>query len=340
KNVSGGVLEVGTPLRPIGTVGDTTVLQVVAAAASSPATMPALFVLSEQLGNNAEGHATLLGEITGLNTSGLTPGAPLFVPVGGGLMTASRPASNAQQVATVGRVHATTGSVHVLPWPLLGTAATAAVADFATAAQGALAATAVQPAALELYQPLDSDLSAIAALTTTPFGRAFLSLADKAAARSYIDAGTSNLALGTAAPLGLAGAAVAGASTAASPSDHQHQRDATTFIVPLSFTTAPAGNSANIIARLSLPFSFDILSVTLECESAVTTNPIIVNITLGGTTIFSTKPQINVGGTTTGNNPVFSITTGAAGSILRFYIDQAAGGGLFLNANVTIRRTS
>ncbi|MFN9622613.1 MAG: hypothetical protein ACK587_07255, partial [Cyanobacteriota bacterium] len=36
KNVSGGVLEVGTPLRPIGTVGDTTVLQVVAAAASSP----------------------------------------------------------------------------------------------------------------------------------------------------------------------------------------------------------------------------------------------------------------------------------------------------------------
>jgi hypothetical protein len=175
---------------------------------------------------------------------------------------------------------------------------------------------------------------------TSGLGRSLVGAATQADARSVIGAGTSSLALGTAAPLGLAGTAAAGTASTASPSDHQHQRDATTFIVPLSFTTAPAGNSANIIARLSLPFSFDILSVTLECESAVTANPIIVNITLGGTTIFSTKPQINVGGTTTGNTPVFSITTGASGSILRFYIDQAAGGGLFLNANVTIRRTN
>ena len=42
------------------------------------------------------------------------------------------------------------------------------------------------------YQPLDSDLTAIAALTTTSFGRAFLALADAAAARTAIGAGTSN----------------------------------------------------------------------------------------------------------------------------------------------------
>ena len=36
------------------------------------------------------------------------------------------------------------------------------------------------------YQPLDSDLTAIAALTTTSFGRAFLALADAAAARTAI----------------------------------------------------------------------------------------------------------------------------------------------------------
>lgn len=40
------------------------------------------------------------------------------------------------------------------------------------------------------YQPLDSDLTAIAALTTTAFGRAFLVLADAAAARAAIGAGT------------------------------------------------------------------------------------------------------------------------------------------------------
>jgi hypothetical protein len=38
---------------------------------------------------------------------------------------------------------------------------------FATAAQGALAATAVQPAALAGYQPLDADLTTIAGLTAT-----------------------------------------------------------------------------------------------------------------------------------------------------------------------------
>jgi hypothetical protein len=132
KNLSGGALAAGTPLRITGTVGDTTTLQVVAASASSAETMPALFVLSEPLANNAEGHATLLGEITGLNTAGMTPGAPLFVPPGGGVLTTTRPAANAQQVATVGRAHATTGSVHVLPWPVLGTAAAAATTDFAT----------------------------------------------------------------------------------------------------------------------------------------------------------------------------------------------------------------
>ena len=42
------------------------------------------------------------------------------------------------------------------------------------------------------YQPLDSDLTAIAALSTTSFGRAFLALADAAAARTAIGAGTSN----------------------------------------------------------------------------------------------------------------------------------------------------
>jgi hypothetical protein len=262
KNLSGGALAAGTPLRITGTVGDTTTLQVVAASASSAETMPALFVLSEALpNNNDEGHATLLGEITGLNTAGMTPGAPLFVPSGGGVLTATRPAANAQQMATVGRVHATTGSVHVLPWPVLGTAAAAAIDDFATAAQGLLAGSAVQPGALAVYALLsDSRFTdarewsaatveqaeaeartattrrawtaervgqAIAAwwtATTSTVGRAVATAADQAAARTAIGAGTSNLALGSATPANLAGTASAGTASAASREDHVHAR--------------------------------------------------------------------------------------------------------------------
>lgn len=66
----------------------------------------------------------------------------------------------------------------------LGTAATSATGDFDAAG----AAAAAQAAS----QPLDSDLTAIAALTTTSFGRALLALADAAALRT-----TAGLVIGT-----------------------------------------------------------------------------------------------------------------------------------------------
>lgn len=65
----------------------------------------------------------------------------------------------------------------------LGTASTAATGDFDAAG----AAAAAQAAS----QPVDSDLTAIAALTTTAYGRAFLALADAAAARTALGLGTA-----------------------------------------------------------------------------------------------------------------------------------------------------
>jgi hypothetical protein len=47
-------------------------------------------------------------------------------------------------------------------------------------------------AAAAAYQPLDSDLTSIAALTTTSFGRSLLTQADAATTRTTIGAGTSN----------------------------------------------------------------------------------------------------------------------------------------------------
>lgn len=74
-----------------------------------------------------------------------------------------------------------------------GTDKKTTVADLATAitSVGALATTTAVAAG---YQPLDSDLTAIAALTTTTYGRAFLALADAAAARTALSLGTAAVA--------------------------------------------------------------------------------------------------------------------------------------------------
>lgn len=113
KNLSGGTLAKGTPVRVTGAVGDTTTLEVAAADSASAGTMPAIGVLSDSLAANASGHAVVGGELTSLDTSAYSIGQPLYVAAGGGL-TATKPSSGTiQQVAIVGRVHASTGSITV-----------------------------------------------------------------------------------------------------------------------------------------------------------------------------------------------------------------------------------
>lgn len=71
----------------------------------------------------------------------------------------------------------------------LGTAATQA----ATAFDAAGAATAAQAAAIAASQPLDADLTAIAALSTTAYGRALLTLSDAAANTAQLNVATTAL---------------------------------------------------------------------------------------------------------------------------------------------------
>jgi hypothetical protein len=79
-------------------------------------------------------------------------------------------------------------------YAVTGTDKKATISDLATAVAtaGGLATTSAVAAG---YQPLDSDLTAIAALTTTSFGLAFLALADAAAGRTAL--GLGNLAAAT-----------------------------------------------------------------------------------------------------------------------------------------------
>jgi hypothetical protein len=101
----------------------------------------------------------------------------------------------------------------------------AQAAAIASAASDATTkANAAQSAAIAASQPLDADLTAIAALTTTSFGRTFLTLADAATTRSalglVIDSNVQSYSARLAAIAGLSTAAdtlpyFTGASTAA-----------------------------------------------------------------------------------------------------------------------------
>lgn len=172
---AGASLSALTPYRIIGGVGDTDRVEVVAADAGNSNTMPASGILPGALASNADGHGTVAGVITGVNTAAYPSGTVLYVAVGGGL-TATKPSANVQMVAVVGRQHASTGTVVPLIGPSLARVAyTGSYGDLlnspiipstpgevgaATAAQGAKADTAVQPAALASYvQTGDSRLT-------------------------------------------------------------------------------------------------------------------------------------------------------------------------------------
>lgn len=79
-----------------------------------------------------------------------------------------------------------------------------------------------------LYQPADSDLTAIAALTTTAFGRSLLTQADGVAVRSLI---------GAVDPLPLAGGAVTGEITRSGAGAYPYMEDSA-YTVARIFVTA------------------------------------------------------------------------------------------------------
>ena len=233
KNTSGGQLVKGTPVRVTGAVGDTTTLEVAAADATTVGTMPAIGILGDTLANNASGHAVVGGELTGLGTGSYSIGQALYVAAGGGLTGVKPTAGTVQQVAIVGRVHASTGSVTVtistqlnpnwdtayserLRWDggasgldaatgraslglggaatlNVGTTAGTVAAGDDSRITGALSAA----TAATTYQPLDSDLTSIAALTTTAFGRSLLTQADAPATRSTLGLGSLATQSGT-----------------------------------------------------------------------------------------------------------------------------------------------
>jgi len=177
KNTSGGTLTKGTPVYVTGHVGVSDRVEVAAADQSNSAKMPAVALLADDLANNGEGDGVIVGEIRSFDTD--TPGWSLndeiFVGTSG--LTSTQPTSGTvQPVATVGRIHASTGVLvincqgqrspdetfaeathsHTLSDITdAGTAAASDTGDFATADQGTLADSATQPGDLGTAASLD-----------------------------------------------------------------------------------------------------------------------------------------------------------------------------------------
>lgn len=152
KNTSGITLAKGTPVYVTGHVGSSDRVEVAAADQSNAAKMPAIALLEEELINNAEGNGVVVGEIRTLDT--VTPSYALNdeIFVGVGALTETKPTTGiVQPVATVGRLHESTG---VLVVNCQG--ARTPDESFATAAQGALADSAVQTSDIDTLAELNA----------------------------------------------------------------------------------------------------------------------------------------------------------------------------------------
>ena len=92
KNVSGGTLYKGTPVHASSSVGNSN--EVIAASASVASTMPATFVLAQDLVDDEEGLGIVTGFLNGVDTSAFKEGQVVYVGENGGYTNVKPSGSN------------------------------------------------------------------------------------------------------------------------------------------------------------------------------------------------------------------------------------------------------
>ena len=111
KNKSGGTLAKGTPVHAITPVSSGQIVEVIAARADTPSAMPATLVLDEELLNEAEGDAIVVGFIQNVDTSLFTAGDVIYVGATGGYTNTKPTGTNLiQNLGIVVKSDASAGS--------------------------------------------------------------------------------------------------------------------------------------------------------------------------------------------------------------------------------------
>lgn len=112
KNVSGGTLYKGTPVHASSSVGNAN--EVIAASASVALTMPATFVLAQDLADEEEGLGIVTGFLNGVDTSAFEEGQVVYVGENGGYTNVKPSGSNLiQNLGIITKVDASNGSGYI-----------------------------------------------------------------------------------------------------------------------------------------------------------------------------------------------------------------------------------
>ena len=111
KNVSGGTLAKGTPVHAVTPVSAGQQVEVIAARADTPSAMPATLVLNEELADEEEGEAIVVGLIQNVDTSSFSSGDIIYVGETGGYTNTKPTGDNLiQNLGVVVKSHASSGS--------------------------------------------------------------------------------------------------------------------------------------------------------------------------------------------------------------------------------------
>lgn len=111
KNVSGVTLPKGTPVHAVTPVSAGQIVEVIAARADTPSAMPATLVLNEELVDEQEGEAIVVGLIINVDTSAFTAGDVIYVGATGGYTNIKPTGTNLiQNLGVVVKSHASSGS--------------------------------------------------------------------------------------------------------------------------------------------------------------------------------------------------------------------------------------
>jgi hypothetical protein len=184
-------------------------------------------------------------------------------------------------------------------------------AAYATAAQGALAATAVQPGGLATvatsgaYNDLSGrpTLGTAAATASTDYAPAAQGVTNGNShdhnggdgaqiAYSSLSGLPTIPAPADAAPQALGATAAIGSSTDYAREDHVHQRDSDVIVVPVGDEASALSAGTNRV-RFRMPFAATLLAVRASVNTAPTGSTLVVDVNEGGTSVLGTKLSID-----------------------------------------------